>query len=303
MMSHCRAAARNSSRSIGSPGREDAAAARGSATRAGEAPRRSIDALACVCEARCPAGTIAAPPSPLHDLCSLWRSKGAARVPRRRPRHMRGVLRHQAAGRDPLPSDVRLPAVRADAPGGSRAAPAGARCRPHRPDHPGSHRAPAAPVLPAARRHSRPGDDPLRPIIDTDVADAAGALAATYETSARGVIYEHQTQSLPAQRLLSDLQAALTELGRDGGGRLVEREAPYALRAIERGVRAVVGPAGSGPHRLSRHGEAGPRGCLRGLPRRARTLPPTRTYRAHPSARLRRPAIIRRLRLVTAACQ
>ena len=81
--------------------------------------------------------------------------------------------------------------------------------------------------------------DPLRPIIDADVADAAGALAATYETSSRGVIYEHQTQSLPAQRILSDLRDALTELGRDGGGRLVEREAPFALRAIERGVRAV----------------------------------------------------------------
>ena len=56
-------------------------------------------------------------------------------------------------------------------------------------------------------------------MIDADVADAAGALAATYETSARGVIYEHQTQSLPAERLRSELRAALMELGREGGGR------------------------------------------------------------------------------------
>jgi hypothetical protein len=98
-------------------------------------------------------------------------------------------------------------------------------------------------LLSAIRAHA---NDPLRPVFDSDVADAAGALAATCETSARGVIYEHQTQSLPAQRLLSDLQAALAELGREGGGRLVEREAPYALRAIERGVRAVSARPGAG---------------------------------------------------------
>jgi hypothetical protein len=89
-------------------------------------------------------------------------------------------------------------------------------------------------------------NDPLRPVIDADVADAAAALAATYETSARGVIYEHRTQSLPAQRLVSDLQAAVADLGRDGGARLVEREAPYALRAIERGARSVSALAGAG---------------------------------------------------------
>jgi hypothetical protein len=82
--------------------------------------------------------------------------------------------------------------------------------------------------------------DPLRPLLDADVADAASALAATYETSARGVIYEHQTRSLPAQRLVGDLQAALADLGRDGRERLVEREASQALRAIERGVRAMA---------------------------------------------------------------
>jgi hypothetical protein len=89
-------------------------------------------------------------------------------------------------------------------------------------------------------------DDPLRPLLDTDVADAVSALAATYETSARGVIYEHQTQSLPAQRLVSDLQAALADLSREGRARLVEREAPHALRAIERGVRAVAALPGAG---------------------------------------------------------
>jgi hypothetical protein len=87
--------------------------------------------------------------------------------------------------------------------------------------------------------------DPLRPLLDADVADAARALTATYETSARGVIYEHQTQSLPAQRLVTGLQAALADLSRDGRERLVEREAPHALRALERGVRAVAALPGS----------------------------------------------------------
>ena len=147
-------------------------------------------------------------------------------------------------------------------------------------------------------------DDPLRPIIDADVADAAGALAATYETSARGVIYEHQTQSLPAQRLVSGAA------GRTGGhrprraaARLVEREAPHALRAIERGVRAVAALPGAAPHRVSGAGEAGARPASRsgGEPdRMSRRRLPTR---AHPSAGLRRPAIIRRLRPVTAAGQ
>jgi hypothetical protein len=46
--------------------------------------------------------------------------------------------------------------------------------------------------------------DPLLRLADEDVAEAAGALAATYETATRGVIYEHRPQSLAAQRLLTD---------------------------------------------------------------------------------------------------
>ena len=91
-------------------------------------------------------------------------------------------------------------------------------------------------------------EDPLQPLLDLDVADAAAALAATYETAGRGVIYEHQADSLPAQRLLAELRAALAEMGRDGRARIVEREAPFALRAIERGARAVGAEPGAGRH-------------------------------------------------------
>jgi hypothetical protein len=85
----------------------------------------------------------------------------------------------------------------------------------------------------AGRQHG----DPLRRLLDDDVADAAGALAATYETAARGVIYDHQPQSLPAQRLLTEWKALLDDLARNSGARLVEREAPIAIRAVERGAR------------------------------------------------------------------
>jgi hypothetical protein len=90
--------------------------------------------------------------------------------------------------------------------------------------------------------------DPLQPLLDRDVADAAAALAATYETAGRGVIYEHQPDSLPAQRLVTELRGVLAEIGRDGRARIVEREAPFALRAIERGARAVGAEPGAGRH-------------------------------------------------------
>ena len=49
----------------------------------------------------------------------------------------------------------------------------------------------------------------IPPLQDGDVADAAAALASTFETAARGIIYEHQPSSLPAQRLMSELRRAL----------------------------------------------------------------------------------------------
>ena len=38
-------------------------------------------------------------------------------------------------------------------------------------------------------------------LVDEDVAEAAAAVAATVETAGRGVLFEHRTRSLPAQRL------------------------------------------------------------------------------------------------------
>jgi hypothetical protein len=73
-------------------------------------------------------------------------------------------------------------------------------------------------------------------LLDDDVADAAGALAATLETSARGVIYEHAPQSLPAQRLAAEIRTMLAEMAQQGAT-VPERELSLTLRAIEQGAR------------------------------------------------------------------
>lgn len=85
-------------------------------------------------------------------------------------------------------------------------------------------------------------------LIDADVAEAAGALAATYETSSRGVIFEHSTASVVADGLRRELQAWLAEVGRGGGSRF-EREMAEVLRAIERGARHTTPGLGSGDDR------------------------------------------------------
>lgn len=78
----------------------------------------------------------------------------------------------------------------------------------------------------------------LQPLIDDDVAEAAAALAATFETASRGVIYEHRPASLPAERLAQALKPLLAEAGK-GAGSAFERDAAAALRRIEQAVRDV----------------------------------------------------------------
>jgi hypothetical protein len=73
-------------------------------------------------------------------------------------------------------------------------------------------------------------------LLDDDVAEAAGAVAATLETAARGVIYDHVAPSRPAQRLASELKATLADMQKQGV-RIYDREAATVLRAIEKGAR------------------------------------------------------------------
>ena len=74
--------------------------------------------------------------------------------------------------------------------------------------------------------------------VDAEVADAAGALAATFETASRGVIFEHQAQTPAGQRMAAELRDVLTDVGKGGGTRF-EREVAEVLRAVERGAGAA----------------------------------------------------------------
>ena len=80
-------------------------------------------------------------------------------------------------------------------------------------------------------------------LVDDDVAEAAAAVAATLETAARGVIYDHAAQSLPAQRLATEIKTLLAEI-RQQGATVYDREAALVLRAVERGARDTRKTAG-----------------------------------------------------------
>ena len=72
---------------------------------------------------------------------------------------------------------------------------------------------------------------------DDDIGDAARALASTLETASKGIIYEHQTASLTAQRLAGELRALMEQIGRDGAVKRLDSIAAVVLRRIERGAR------------------------------------------------------------------
>lgn len=78
----------------------------------------------------------------------------------------------------------------------------------------------------------------LQPLVDDDVAEAMAALAGTYETASRGVIYEHRPASLPAERLAATLKPVLAEAG-NGAGSAFERDAAAVLRRVEQAVGEV----------------------------------------------------------------
>jgi len=73
-------------------------------------------------------------------------------------------------------------------------------------------------------------------LLDDDVAEASAAVAATLETAAKGVIYDHTAASLPAQRLATELKGMLAEM-RQQGATVYDREVTIVLRAIEKGAR------------------------------------------------------------------
>jgi len=80
-------------------------------------------------------------------------------------------------------------------------------------------------------------------LLDRDVADAARALADTAETAARGIIYEHPSATLPAQRLAADLKAAVESL-RKAGKAPRDGDLLLALRATAQAATAAAGALG-----------------------------------------------------------
>ena len=70
---------------------------------------------------------------------------------------------------------------------------------------------------------------------DDDVAHAARALAETYETASRGIIYEHTAGTPSAERLGAEFRV-LIEARRTKGLRLTDSEVAQVIRAIETGA-------------------------------------------------------------------
>ena len=83
--------------------------------------------------------------------------------------------------------------------------------------------------------------DALVKIVDDDVAQATGALAATFETASRGVIYEHAAQSPVAKAIIVALRTMLVQI-REQGAKVYDGEVAIVLRAIEQGARSTRVP-------------------------------------------------------------
>jgi len=83
----------------------------------------------------------------------------------------------------------------------------------------------------------------LQAVVDDDVIEAAAALAATYETASRGVIYEHRAATLSAERLGVAIRAMLAEVA-GAGGSAFERDVAVVLRRIEQTARTAHASSG-----------------------------------------------------------
>ena len=88
--------------------------------------------------------------------------------------------------------------------------------------------------------------DALVRLADEDARQAADALAATYETAGRGLIYEHRADSLLAQRLAGEMKTFLDQLG-GKAGRMFETDAALVLRRVARAIVDVRALFDEGP--------------------------------------------------------
>jgi hypothetical protein len=80
--------------------------------------------------------------------------------------------------------------------------------------------------------------DGLDAAVDADVAAGLEALAASYDTAARGLIYEQRAPTAPAQRLATGIRSVFDELGR-GRPTGFAADAAEVLRRLADRVRDV----------------------------------------------------------------
>lgn len=85
----------------------------------------------------------------------------------------------------------------------------------------------------------------LARLTDADVGLATGALAASLESSSKGVIFEQAVASVPAEGLRRALKPVIEEVTKSGGSR-AEREVAIVLRGMERGARHEGGHIAEG---------------------------------------------------------
>ena len=84
----------------------------------------------------------------------------------------------------------------------------------------------------------------LTRLVDSDIAEAAAALAATLETAGRGVIYEHKPPGPAAQAITAEIKTMLSQI-REQGATVYDGETAIVLRAIERGAQDIKAPGES----------------------------------------------------------
>ena len=73
-------------------------------------------------------------------------------------------------------------------------------------------------------------------MLDDDVVQATRAVAETYETASRGIIYEHNAGLASAELLASELRTLVKD-HKDKGFRLTDAETAVVMRRIEIGAR------------------------------------------------------------------
>ena len=84
------------------------------------------------------------------------------------------------------------------------------------------------------------------PVDDRTVREAAEALARTYDTASKGIIYDHQAPSLPAERVSRALRPLLDATDEAGRPQATERELAAVLRCIERAAAGAEEALGGG---------------------------------------------------------